>query len=154
MEKNSLSHRINTLSESQTIGMAKMSRELSAKGFDVINLSLGERDFITPEHIREAAKKAIDAGYTHYTPISGYPELRKAISEKFKRENNLTFAPEQVVVSTGAKQSIANVILSLVNPGDEVIIPLPYWVSYIELVKLAEGKVIPVPTTIESDFKI
>ncbi len=154
MEKNSLSVRINTLSESQTIGMAKLSRELSAKGFDVINLSLGEPDFITPDHIREAAKKAIDAGYTHYSPISGFPELRKAVSEKFKRENNLDYAPEQIVVSTGAKQSIANVILSLVNPGDEVIIPLPYWVSYIELVKLSEGKVIPVSATIEHDFKI
>jgi aspartate aminotransferase len=154
MDKNSLSDRINTLSESQTIGMAKLSRELSAKGVDVINLSLGEPDFVTPEHIREAAKKAIDAGFTHYTPISGYPELRKAVAEKFKRENNLTYGPEQVVVSTGAKQSIANVILSLVNPGDEVIIPLPYWVSYIELVKLSEGIVVPMPTKIESDFKI
>src|SRR5882762_3813643 len=117
-EKRQLSDRVNCLSESQTIGMAKLSRELSAKGFDVINLSLGEPDFITPEHIREAAKKAIDAGYTHYTPISGFAELRKAVSEKFKRENNLTYAPEQVVISTGAKQAIANVILSLINPGD------------------------------------
>lgn len=154
MEKKLLSDRIRILSESQTIGMSKLSRELSAKGVDVINLSLGEPDFITPDHIRESAKKAIDEGFTHYTPISGYPELRKAISEKFKRENNLTFSPDQVVVSTGAKQSIANVILSLVNPGDEVIIPLPYWVSYIELVKLAEGIVIPIAATIESDFKI
>lgn len=154
MEKNSLSERIKTLSESQTIGMAKMSRELSAKGIDVINLSLGEPDFITPDHIREAAKKAIDDGYTHYSPISGFAELRKAISEKFKRENNLTYSPDQIVVSTGAKQSIANVVLGLVNPGDEVIIPLPYWVSYIELVKLAEGIVVPIPATIESDFKI
>ncbi len=154
MEKHPLSNRINILSESQTIGMAKLSRELSAKGIDVINLSLGEPDFITPDHIRDAAKKAIDAGYTHYTPISGYAELRKAISEKFRRENNLPYAPEQVVVSTGAKQSIANVILSLINPGDEVIIPLPYWVSYIEVVKLAEGKVVPLKTSIENDFKI
>ncbi len=154
MEKNPLSNRINTLSESQTIGMSKLSRELSAKGIDVINLSLGEPDFITPEHIREAAKKAIDDGYTHYSPISGFAELRKAVSEKFKRENNLTYAPDQVVISTGAKQSIANVILSLINPGDEVIIPMPYWVSYIEVVKLAEGKVVPVKSTIESDFKI
>src|SRR3979409_2167665 len=102
MEKNSLSDRINSLSESQTIGMAKLSRELSAKGFDVINLSLGEPDFITPVHIREAAKKAIDEGYTHYSPISGFAELRKAISEKFRRENNLTYAADQIVVSTGA----------------------------------------------------
>ncbi len=154
MEKNPLSNRINTLSESQTIGMSKLSRELSAKGIDVINLSLGEPDFITPEHIREAAKKAIDDGYTHYSPISGFAELRKAVSEKFKRENNLTYAPDQIVISTGAKQSIANVILSLINPGDEVIIPMPYWVSYIEVVKLAEGKVVPIKSTIESDFKI
>jgi aspartate aminotransferase len=149
-----LSDRCNVLAESQTIGMSKKSRELAAKGFDVINLSLGEPDFITPKHIREAAKKAIDDGFTHYTPISGFAELRKAISEKFKRENNLDYAPEQIVVSTGAKQSIANVILSLVNPGDEVIIPLPYWVSYIEVVKLAEGKWICPKTTIETDFKI
>ncbi|MCX6291911.1 MAG: pyridoxal phosphate-dependent aminotransferase [Bacteroidetes bacterium] len=134
--------------------MSKLSRELSAKGFDVINLSLGEPDFITPDHIREAAKKAIDDGFTFYSPISGFPELRKAISAKFKRENNLDFKPEQIVVSTGAKQAIANIILSLVNPGDEVIIPLPYWVSYIEVVKLAEGKVIPVKSPIESDYKI
>jgi aspartate aminotransferase len=149
-----LSDRCNFLSESQTIGMSKKSRELSAKGVDVINLSLGEPDFITPEHIREAAKKAIDDGYTHYTPISGFAELRKAISDKFKRENNLDYAPDQIVVSTGAKQSIANVILSLVNPSDEVIIPLPYWVSYIEVVKLAEGKWVCPKSSIETDFKI
>jgi aspartate aminotransferase len=154
MSNNHLSDRINHLEESQTIGMAKLSRELSAKGFDVINLSLGEPDFITPEHIRNAAKKAIDDGFTHYTPIAGFPELRKAVSEKFKRENNLDYAPEQVIVSTGAKQSIANVILSLVNPGDEVIIPLPYWVSYIEVVKLAEGKSVAPVTTMENEFKI
>ena len=154
MEKYPLSDRINCLAESQTIGMAKLSRELAAKGFDVINLSLGEPDFITPVHIREAAKQAIDAGYTHYTPISGFQELRKAITEKFKRENGLDYTPEQVVVSTGAKQAIANVVLSLINPGDEVIIPMPYWVSYIEIVKLAEGKVVPVQTTLENDFKM
>jgi aspartate aminotransferase len=154
MSNNHLSNRINYLEESQTIGMSKLSRELSARGFDVINLSLGEPDFITPEHIRNAAKKAIDEGFTHYTPIAGFPELRKAISEKFKRENNLDYSPEQVIVSTGAKQAIANVILSLINPGDEVIIPLPYWVSYIEIVKLAEGKSVTPVTTIESDFKI
>src|SRR6188508_3230964 len=154
MNKNNLSDRINYLEESQTIGMSKLSRDLSSKGFDVINLSLGEPDFVTPEHIRNAAKKAIDDGFTHYTPISGYPELRKAISEKFKRENGLDYTPEQVVVSTGAKQAIANVILSMINPGDEVIIPLPYWVSYIEIVKLAEGKPVAPVTTIENDFKI
>lgn len=154
MSNNHLSDRINYLEESQTIGMSKLSRELSAKGYDVINLSLGEPDFTTPEHIRNAAKKAIDEGFTHYTPIAGYPELRKAISEKFKRENNLDYSPEQVVVSTGAKQAIANIILSLINPGDEVIIPLPYWVSYIEIVKLAEGKSVTPVATIENDFKI
>ena len=154
MNNKNLSKRINTLAESQTIGMSKLSRELSAKGVDVINLSLGEPDFVTPAHICEAAKKAIDEGFTHYTPISGYPELRKAISEKFKRANNLVYTPEQIVVSTGAKQSIANVILSLINPGDEVIIPLPYWVSYIEIVKLAEGKTVAPVTTFENDFKI
>jgi aspartate aminotransferase len=154
MSNPDLSARINILSESQTIGMSKLSRELSSKGVDVINLSLGEPDFITPVHIRDAAKKAIDEGFTHYTPISGFAELRKAISEKFKRENNLDYSPDQIVVSTGAKQAIANVILSLVNPGDEVIIPLPYWVSYIEVVKLAEGKSVAMNTTLENDFKI
>jgi aspartate aminotransferase len=154
MEKLPLSDRIHGLAESQTIGMSKLSRELSSKGVDVINLSLGEPDFVTPLHIREAAKKAIDAGFTHYTPISGYLELRKIIAEKFKRENNLDYAFEQIVVSTGAKQAIANVVLSLINPGDEVIIPLPYWVSYIEIVKLAEGHVLPVMTTLEKDFKM
>ncbi|MFN8144998.1 MAG: pyridoxal phosphate-dependent aminotransferase [Bacteroidia bacterium] len=134
--------------------MSKLSRELSAKGIDIVNLSLGEPDFVTPLHIREAAKKAIDDGYTFYPPISGYAELRKAISAKFKRENNLDYAADQVVVSTGAKQSIANVVLSLVDPGDEVIIPLPYWVSYIEIVKVAEGITVPIPTTIDADFKI
>ncbi len=149
-----MSKRLDTLAESQTIGMSKLSRELTAKGFDIINLSLGEPDFITPEHIRTAAKKAIDDGFTFYPPISGYAELRTAISEKFRRENNLDIAPDQVVVSTGAKQSIANVVLSLVDPGDEVIIPLPYWVSYIEIVKLAEGVTVSVQSTINTDFKI
>lgn len=134
--------------------MAKKSRELSAQGVDVINLSLGEPDFVTPAHIREAAKKAIDNGFTFYPPIAGFLELRKAISEKFKRENQLDYAPDQIVVSTGAKQSIANVVLSLIDPGDEVIIPLPYWVSYIEIVKLAEGKTVPVYTTVEADYKM
>ncbi|MFM9026921.1 MAG: pyridoxal phosphate-dependent aminotransferase, partial [Bacteroidota bacterium] len=142
------------MAESQTIGMAKKSRELAAQGVDVINLSLGEPDFITPKHIREAAKKAIDDGFTFYPPISGYLELRKAISGKFKRENGLDYAPDQIVVSTGAKQSIANVVLSLVDPGDEVIIPMPYWVSYIEIVKLAEGITVPIPTTLDSNFKM
>lgn len=154
MEKTALSLRVTSLAESQTIGMSKLSRELKAQGLDIVNLSLGEPDFVTPLHIREAAKKAIDDGFTFYPPIAGYADLRKAISEKFKRENNLDYAPDQVVVSTGAKQSIANVVLCLINPGDEVIIPMPYWVSYIEIVKLAEGKTVPIPTTLESDFKI
>ncbi len=154
METSPLSRRVVSLAESQTIGMSKLSRELTSQGIDIVNLSLGEPDFITPKHIREAAKKAIDEGYTFYPPIAGFAELRKAISEKFKRENNLDYTPQQVIVSTGAKQSIANVVLSIVNPGDEVIIPLPYWVSYIEIVKLAEGKTVAVKTTIDSDFKI
>ena len=149
-----LSERVNYLEESQTIGMAKLSRELAENGFDVINLSLGEPDFDTPIHVREAAKKAIDDGYTHYPPISGFIELRKVIANKFKRENNLDFSPQQIVVSTGAKQAIANVVLSLVNKDEEVIIPKPYWVSYIEIVKLAEGKPVFIPSTIETNFKI
>ena len=154
MTQRQLSKRVNALSESQTIGMAKKSREMVAQGIDVINLSLGEPDFVTPEHIRLAAKKAIDDGFTFYPPIAGFPELRKAISENFKRENGLDYKPDQIVVSTGAKQSIANVVMSLVDPGDEVIMPIPYWVSYAEIVKLAEGITVPVITTLESDFKM
>jgi aspartate aminotransferase len=149
-----LSDRINYLAESQTIKMAKIGREIAALGHDVINLSLGEPDFPTPKHIKLAAKKAIDQGYTYYTPIAGYLDLRQAISAKFKRENNLDYAPDQIIVSTGAKQSIANVVLSLINPGDEVIISKPYWVSYIEIIKLAEGKTVYIDSDIESDFKI
>ncbi len=154
MSETQLSARVNELEESQTIGMAKLCRELAEKGFDVINLSLGEPDFDTPAHIRDAAKKAIDEGYTHYPPVAGFSELRKVISEKFRRENNLEYAPSQIVVSTGAKQAIANAVLSLVNKGEEVVIPMPYWVSYIEIVKLAEGKTVFIPTTMENDFKI
>lgn len=150
---NNLSKRVNQLEESATIAMARLSRELKEQGHDIISLSLGEPDFITPEDIRDAAKKAMDDGFTHYPPISGYPDLRKAISEKFKRENNLEYTPEQIVVSTGAKQSIANVVFSLVDPGDEVIIPAPYWVSYAQIVQLAEGKPFIIPTTVETDFK-
>lgn len=149
-----LSDRINNLAESQTLAMAKKSRELQAQGKDIISLSIGEPDFNTPDFIKEAAKKAIDNNVTRYTPVPGILEVRKAISEKFKRDNNLTYTPEQVVVSTGAKQSIANVILSLVNPGEEVIVPIPYWVSYIETIKLAEGIPVTIPTTVESNFKI
>ena len=149
-----LSDRINQLSESQTIKMAKMGRELSAKGIDVINLSFGEPDFHTPEFIKEAAKQALDENYTYYTPVSGYPELRKAISAKLMRENNLDYGFDQIVVGTGAKQSIANAVMCLVNPGDEVIVPTPYWVSYSEVIKLAEGTSVFINSTVEQDFKI
>ncbi|WP_410221591.1 pyridoxal phosphate-dependent aminotransferase [Pedobacter sp.] len=149
-----LSDRINSLSESATLKMTKLSRELAAKGVNVINLSVGEPDFNTPEYIKDAAKKALDENYTRYSPVPGYPELRQAIANKLKRENNLDYDMSQIVVSTGAKQSLSNVILTLINPGDEVIIPTPYWVSYSEMVTLAEGKAVYIDTTIESDFKI
>ena len=149
-----LSDRINNITEPQTIGMARKARELKVQGVDVISLSLGEPDFNTPEPIKLAAKKAIDENFSHYTPVSGYLELRQAIAKKFKRDNNLDFAAEQIVVSTGAKQSIANAMLCLVNPGDEVLVPSPYWVTYIELVKLAGGKAIVIPTTVENNFKV
>jgi aspartate aminotransferase len=149
-----LSDRINNLAESQTLAMAKKSRELQAQGKDVISLSIGEPDFDTPQFIKDAGKKAIDDNITHYTPVSGILELRKAIAGKFKRDNGLTYNFDQIVVSTGAKQSIANVILSMINPGEEVIVPVPYWVSYIETIKLAEGIPVTIPTTIESNFKI
>ncbi|MFM2225338.1 MAG: hypothetical protein RJA07_1540 [Bacteroidota bacterium] len=149
-----LAERINRLSESQTIQMAKLSRELKAKGEDIIDLSLGEPDFPTPQFIIDAAKVAMDEGYTKYTPVAGFLELRQAISAKFKRDNNLDYSPEQIVVSTGAKHAIINVVLSLVNPGEEVIIPTPYWVSYSEMVRLAQGNVVFVKSTIDTDFKI
>jgi aspartate aminotransferase len=149
-----LSSRLASLSESQTLAMTRRSRELKALGIDVINLSLGEPDFPTPDIIKEAAKKAIDEDFSHYTPVSGYLELRQAITKKFKRDNNLDFDADQIVVSTGAKQSIANAVLSIVNPGDEVIVPSPYWVSYIEIIKLAEGKPVIVEAGIENDFKV
>ena len=150
---NQLSDRINALAESATIGMAKKARELGAKGVSVINLSFGEPDFQTPQHIKDAAKKAIDDGFTFYSPVPGYPELRKAIAEKLKKDNDLDFAAENIVVSTGAKQSIANALLCLINPGDEVIIFAPYWVSYSELVTLAGGTSVLIEGTIENDFK-
>lgn len=149
-----LSDRITHLSESQTLAMAKKSRELQAQGRDIISLSIGEPDFNTPDFIKDAAKKAIDNNITRYTPVAGLPELRKAISEKFKRDNGLNYTPDQIVVSTGAKQSIANIILSLINPGEEVIVPIPYWVSYIETIKLAEGIPVTIPTSVDSNFKI
>ncbi len=148
-----LSDRINALSESQTIAMAKKAKDLAAQGFNVINLSLGEPDFGTPQFIKDAAKIALDEGYTHYSPISGYPELRAALAKKLREENNLPWKAENVVVSTGAKQSIANVVLCLINPGDEVVVLSPYWVSYLELVKLAEGNPVMVAGTIDNDFK-
>ncbi|MDO7743739.1 MAG: aminotransferase class I/II-fold pyridoxal phosphate-dependent enzyme, partial [Pedobacter sp.] len=149
-----LSKRINNLSESQTIKMAKLGRELTAKGIDVINLSFGEPDFFTPEHVKEAAKKAIDENYSYYTPVSGYPELRKAVVEKLKNENGLTYTFDQIVVSTGAKQSLANAVMCLVDPGQEVIVPTPYWVSYSEMIKLAEGETVFINATVENNFKI
>ena len=149
-----LSDRINKISESQTIAMARKSRELKANGIDIISLSLGEPDFNTPDVIKEAAKKAIDDNFSYYTHVSGYLELREAICKKFKRDNGLDYSPDEIVVSTGAKQSIANAVLCLVNPGDEVIIPAPFWVSYLEILKLAEGKPVMIDTTIESDFKM
>lgn len=149
-----LSNRINNLAESATIKMAKLGRELAAKGVDVISLSFGEPDFHTPEYIKDAAKKAMDENFTYYTPVAGYPELRKAVSAKLKNENGLDYDFSQIVVSTGAKQAIANAVLCLVNPGEEVIIPTPYWVSYSEVVKLAEGVSVFIDATFENDFKI
>lgn len=149
-----LASRLDTISESQTIAMARKSRELKAAGIDVISLSLGEPDFATPDPIKEAAIHAIKQDFSYYTHVSGYLELREAICRKFKRDNLLDFKPNQIVVSTGAKQSIANAVLALVNPGDEVIIPAPYWVSYIEIIKLAEGIPKILHTSLASDFKL
>lgn len=149
-----LSDRINAMEESATLAMSRISRELKAQGKDIISLSLGEPDFFTPDFIKQAAKEAMDQNYTTYTPVSGYDDLRESISRKFLRDNGLTYTKDQIVVSTGAKQSIANVVMSCINPGDEVIIPAPYWVSYMEIVKLAEGKSIVVHAGIETDFKI
>ncbi|HUS87062.1 MAG TPA: pyridoxal phosphate-dependent aminotransferase [Bacteroidales bacterium] len=149
-----LSDRIKSLSASQTLTMAQRSREMKEKGIDVINLSIGEPDFHTPDDIKEAAKKAIDDNYTSYPPVPGYADLRKAISEKFRNENGLDYAPEQIIVSAGGKHSLINVILTIVNPGDEVIILAPYWVSYYDHILLAEGKPVVIETTIEKDFKV
>ena len=149
-----ISQRIQALSPSATLAMSQKSNELKAQGVDVINMSVGEPDFNTPEHIKEAAKKAIDDNFTFYTPVPGYMSLRKAIAAKMKNENNIEFAPEQIVVSNGAKQSLCNVILATINPGDEVIIPTPAWVSYVEMVKLAEGVTVTVPAGVEQNFKI
>lgn len=149
-----VSDRLNRLSESATLAMARMSRDLKDQGKDVIALSLGEPDFDTPDFVKEAAKKAVDDNYSHYTPVPGILDLRKSIAKKFKRDNGLDFTAEQIVVSTGAKQSIANVCLSLLNPGDEVILPAPYWVSYADIVCLSEGITVEVSSSVEDDFKV
>lgn len=149
-----LSDRIKKMAVSATLAMAQKSRELKAKGLDIISLSLGEPDFNTPDYIKEAAKKAIDDNYSKYPPVPGYNDVREAISAKFKRENGLDYSPEQIIVSAGGKHSIINVILSIVNPGDEVIILAPYWVSYYDQILLADGKPVVVDSKIENDFKI
>ena len=149
-----LSERIRNISESATLLMTRKSREMKAQGMDVINLSIGEPDFNTPDFIKEAALDAIRDNYTHYTPVSGYPELRKAIAAKLKRDNGLDYDFQQIVVSNGAKHSIANIMLCLVNQDDEVIIPAPFWVSYPEITKMAHGTPVEIPTTIDTDFKI
>jgi aspartate aminotransferase len=149
-----LSSILTRFSEPETLKMAKMGRELRARGIDVIDLSLGEPDFDTPDHIKQAAKKAIDDNWSHYTPVPGYADLREAICTKLKRDNNLDYKPENIVASTGAKQTLANAILALVDDGEEVIIPTPYWVTYSELVKIARGKVVEVHTSLDSGFKI
>ena len=149
-----LSHRVEKLAESETLAMARLGNELKEKGVNVINLSLGEPDFATPDFVKLAAKDAIDKNFSYYTPVPGYKDLLEAISNKFKRDNGLNYKPSQIVVSTGAKQSIINVVMATVNPGDEVILPAPYWVSYSEMVQLNEGKVISLETDYQSDFKI
>lgn len=149
-----ISDRVTNLSQSQTLAMSQKSAELKAQGVDVINLSVGEPDFNTPEHIKDAAKKAIDDNFTFYTPVAGYMSLRKAIAANLKDVNGVDYAPEQIVVGNGAKQALCNAVLSIVNPGDEVIIPTPAWVSYVEMVKLAEGVNVLVPAGIDQDFKI
>ena len=151
MKLSSLLERFN---EPETLKMAKLGRELRAKGLDITDLSLGEPDFDTPDHIKVAAKKAIDDNFSHYTPVAGYLDLREAVCAKLKRDNNLHYTPDQIVVSTGAKQSIYNTVMSIVDNGDEVIIPTPFWVTYSEIVRMAGGKVIAVHTSIENGYKI
>lgn len=149
-----LSDRLNRLAPSATLAMSQKSADLKAQGIDVINLSVGEPDFNTPDHIKAAAKQAIDDNYSRYSPVPGYPALRQAIADKLKQENGLDYTPAQIVVSNGAKQSVNNVIQSIINSGDEVIIPAPYWVSYPDMVALAEGTPVTIPAPIEQDFKI
>ncbi|PWH82205.1 pyridoxal phosphate-dependent aminotransferase [Brumimicrobium oceani] len=149
-----LSDRLLAMEESATLAMSRKSRELKSQGLDIISLSLGEPDFNTPDFVKEAAVEAMEQNYTTYTPVPGYDELRQAIADKFKRDNGLHYDLDQIVVSTGAKQSIANLMMSLVNPGDEVLIPAPYWVSYIEIVKVAGGVPVIVESSIDTDFKV
>lgn len=149
-----VSDRLASLSPSETLAMSQKSNELKAQGIDVINLSVGEPDFYTPGHIKEAAKKAIDDNFSFYSPVPGYMDLRKAIVAKLKNENGLDYTPDQIIVSNGAKQSVCNVLMSIIGPGDEVIVPAPYWVSYVEMVKLAEGTNVIVTAGIDQDFKI
>lgn len=151
---NELSARLNRLAPSATLAMSQRSNELKASGVDVVNLSVGEPDFNTPDHIKEAAKKAIDENYSRYSPVPGYPVLREAIVEKLKRENNLEYKSSQIICSNGAKQSVCNVVMSLVGEGDEVIVPAPYWVSYTQMVKLADGVPVTVATGLEQNFKV
>ena len=154
MDESSLSLRVQKMKESATIAMSQKSRKMMAEGKDVISLSIGQPDFNTPEEIKDAAKRAIDENYTKYTPVGGFLSLREAVAQKLKRENNLAYTPQQISISTGAKQAIMNVILSLINPGDEVILPAPYWVSYFEQIKFAGGTPIVLPTDAKNDFKI
>lgn len=149
-----LSHRVEKLAESETLAMSRLGNELKEQGINVINMSLGEPDFGTPEFVKLAAKEAIDKNFSYYTPVPGYKDLQEAIAHKFKRDNNLNYKPSQIVVSTGAKQSIINVLMATINPGDEVILPAPYWVSYSEMINLNEGKVVELQTDYQSDFKI
>lgn len=149
-----IARRALNMAESATLKMARLAGELKEQGKDIISLSLGEPDFNVPDFVKEAAKKAIDENYSHYPPVPGYKDFRVAICEKFKRENGLEYTPDQIVVSTGAKHSLMNIMLAVVNPGDEVVLPAPYWVSYIEMVKFAEGVPVVIDTTIETDFKI
>lgn len=152
--ENILSDRLNRLSPSATLAMSQRSSELKAQGVDIINMSVGEPDFNTPDHIKAAAIAAVEDNWTRYSPVPGYPELKKAIVAKLKNENGLDYQPSQILCSNGAKQSVCNAIMALVNPGDEVIIPAPYWVSYPQMVLLAEGTPVTIPTTIEQDFKV
>ena len=152
--KNTVSELLSRLSESATLAMSRKSRELQAKGVDVVNLSLGEPDFNTPDFVKDAAKKAVDDNYSFYMPVNGYLDFRESICAKFSRDNGLNYTPDQIVVSTGAKQSIANLLLSILNPGDEVLLPAPYWVSYVEIIKMAGATPIEIASTIETDYKV